>query len=193
MKKKQKNSSLWMKRRLKTLLLTMKLTSLFLLLAVIHVSASTYSQNTKFSLKLSEKTVKDVLLEIEDQSKFHFLYNDEFTDLSRKVSIDVNDAKVNDILDELFAGADITYKLMDNNLIVITPSNADMVQPSRITGRVVDESGMPLPGVTVVEKGTTNGTVTNLDGNYTINVSEGAVLVCWDGPGGSSGNKPGRN
>ena len=176
MKKKQMNASLWIKRRLKTLLLTMKLTSLFLLLAVIHVSASTYSQNTKFSLKLTEKTVKDVLLEIENQSKFHFLYNDEFTDLSRRVSIDVDDVQVDDILDELFSGADLTYKLMDNNLIVITPSKAELAQPSRVTGRVVDQSGTPLPGVTVVEKGTTNGTVTNLDGNYTINVSEGAVL-----------------
>lgn len=177
MKKKQKNSSLWMKRRLKTLLLTMKLTTLFLFLAIFHVSASTYSQNTKFNIKLTEKTIKDVLGEIEDQSQFHFLYNDEFTDLSRKVSIDVNDARVSDILDQLFNEADITYKIMDNNLIVITPANSEMVQPSRITGRVTDDGGMPLPGVTVIEKGTTNGTVTDFEGRYSIDVSEGAVLM----------------
>ena len=177
MKKKQKTSSPWMKRRLKTLLLTMKLTTLFLFLAVFHVSASTYSQNTKFSIKLTEKTVKDVLLEIEDQSQFHFLYNDEYTDLSREVSIDVNNANVSDILDELFSDADITYRIMDNNLIVITPSDVEMVQPSRVTGRVTDESGAPLPGVTVIEKGTTNGTVTSFEGDYTIDISEGAVLL----------------
>lgn len=158
-------------------MLTMKLTTLFLFLAIFHVSASTYSQNTKFNIKLTEKTIKDVLGEIEDQSQFHFLYNDEFTDLSRKVSIDVNDARVSDILDQLFNEADITYKIMDNNLIVITPANSEMVQPSRITGRVTDDGGMPLPGVTVIEKGTTNGTVTDFEGRYSIDVSEGAVLM----------------
>jgi TonB-linked SusC/RagA family outer membrane protein len=177
MKKKQKNPSFWMKRRLKTFLLTMKLTTLFLFLTIFHVSASTYSQNAKFNIKLTEKTVKDVLVEIEEQSQFHFLYNDEFTDLSRKVTIDFNDANVDEILNELFDGKSITYKIMKNNLIVITPSKTETVQPSQISGRVTDKSGMPLPGVTVIEKGTSNGVVTDFGGNYTLSVSEGAVLV----------------
>ena len=171
MKKKQKNSSLWMKRRLKTLLLTMRLTSLFLFLAIFQVSASTYSQNTKFNIKLTEKTVKDVLVEIEDQSQFHFLYNDEFTDLSRKISIDVNNAKVEDILNELFDESDITYKVLSNNLIVITPSKASIVQPARVTGKVIDsKTGEALIGVNVVIKGTTKGTVTDINGNYSLDI-----------------------
>ena len=179
MKKKQKNSSPWMKRRLKTLLLTMKLTTLFLFLAIFHVSASTYSQNTKFNIKLTEKTVKDVLVEIEEQSQFHFLYNDEFTDLSRKISIDVNNVRVEDILNEIFDEADITYRVMDNNLIVITPSNAVVTQPSLVKGKITDSNnGEELIGVNVVIKGTTKGTVTDINGNYALNIEgENPVLI----------------
>ena len=179
MKKKQKNSSLWMKRRLKTLLLTMRLTSLFLFLAIFQVSASTYSQNTKFNIKLTEKTVKDVLVEIEDQSQFHFLYNDEFTDLNRKISIDVNNAKVEDILNELFDESDITYKVLSNNLIVITPSKASIVQPARVTGKVIDsKTGEALIGVNVVIKGTTKGTVTDINGNYSLGIDvDNPILI----------------
>ena len=178
MKKKQKNSPL-RTRRLKTLLLTMKLTSLLLFLAIFQVSASTYSQNTKFNLKLTEKTVKDVLIEIENQSQFHFLYNDEFTDLSRKVSIDVNNAKVQDVLDELFGNSDITYKILSNNLIVITPSKAETVQPAKVSGQVTDsKTGEPLIGVNVVIKGTTKGTVTDVNGNYTLDIDvQNPILV----------------
>jgi TonB-linked SusC/RagA family outer membrane protein len=171
MKKKQKNSSLWMKRRLKTLILTMKLTTLLLFLAIFQVSASTYSQNTKFNIKLTEKTVKDVLVEIEEQSQFHFLYNDEFTDLNRIVSIDVNNVKVQEILDDLFSESDITYKILNNNLIVITPSKASIVQPARVTGKVIDSNtGEALVGVNVVIKGTTKGTVTDINGNYSLDI-----------------------
>ena len=67
-----------------------KLTTLFIFLLVFHVSANSYSQATKFKLKLNERTVKDVLIEIEAQSQFHFLYNDEFTDLNRVVSVDTD-------------------------------------------------------------------------------------------------------
>lgn len=109
---------------IKKLFLIMKLTTLFILLLVIHVSANSYSQATKFKLKLTEKTVKDVLIEIEAQSQFHFLYNDEFTDLNRIVSVNTDDAKVEEILDQVFENSSITYKIMENNLIVLTPSSS---------------------------------------------------------------------
>jgi TonB-linked SusC/RagA family outer membrane protein len=157
----------------------MKLTTLFIFLLVFHVSASSYSQTAKFNLKLTEKTVKDVLIEIEAQSQFHFLYNDEFTDLGRIVTVNTEDAKVEEILDQVFANSSITYRIMENNLIVLTPSTmrAQVVQTVSVKGVVKDSKGVPLPGVTVVEKGTTNGTITNFDGNYSLQVPGNATLV----------------
>ncbi|WP_205461922.1 TonB-dependent receptor [Mangrovibacterium lignilyticum] len=164
---------------IKKLFLIMKLTTLIIFLCVFHVSATTYSQATKFKLRLSEKTVKDVLIEIEEQSQFHFLYNDEFTDLNRVVSVDADNANVEEVLDQIFANSSITYKVMENNLIVLTPSGNEiqLQQVTAVKGLVKDTDGAPLPGVTVVEKGTTNGTITDFDGNYSIEVSAGATLV----------------
>ncbi|RKD92744.1 TonB-dependent receptor [Mangrovibacterium diazotrophicum] len=164
---------------MKKLFLIMKLTTLFTFLIVFHVSASSYSQATKFKLKLNEKTIKDVLIEIEEQSQFHFLYNDEFTDLNRTVTVNTENADVEEVLDQIFANSSITYKVLENNLIVLTPSggNTQVAQSKTVKGNVKDKQGAPLPGVTVVEKGTTNGTITDFDGNYAIEVPTGATLV----------------
>ena len=164
---------------MKKLFLIMKLTTLFIFLIVFHVSASSYSQATKFKLKLNEKTIKDVLIEIEEQSQFHFLYNDEFTDLNRIVTVNTENADVEDVLDQVFANSSITYRVLENNLIVLTPSgsNVQVAQSKTVKGIVKDKQGSPLPGVTVVEKGTTNGTITDFDGNYSIEVPTSATLV----------------
>ncbi len=179
MKKNRINSGWRATSGVKKLFIIMKLTTLIIFLAVFHVSASSYSQATRLKLNLSERTVKDVLIEIEEQSEFHFLYNDEFTDLARKVTVNTEDARIDEILNEIFANSSITYKVMENNLIVLTPSQNQIYnQQSRIVkGIVKDVEGMVLPGVTVVEKGTTNGTITDFEGNYSIEVPAGATLI----------------
>ncbi|MCW0484221.1 SusC/RagA family TonB-linked outer membrane protein [Gaoshiqia sediminis] len=157
----------------------MKLTTLIIFLSVFHVSASIYSQNTKLNINLSGKTVKDVLVEIEEQSKFHFLYNDEFADLDRIVTVNTEEANVEEVLDQIFSNSSVTYKVMKNNLIVLTPSGVNnlAVQSKVVKGVVKDKQGMPLPGVTVLEKGTTNGTITDFDGYYSLEVPADAMLL----------------
>jgi len=115
-------------------------------------------------------------LDIENQSEFRFFYNEQFTDLNRYVKFDIENETIDKVMDELFKSSNFTYKMMENNLIVITPD--DSQQNKTITGSVIDDTGLPLPGVAVIIKGTSNGTVTNTDGKYSIsNVSDNATLV----------------
>lgn len=179
MKKKQECLSVCKTVRLKMLFRTMKLTTLLIILSVFYVSAGVYSQNTKFNFRMTERTVKDVLVEIEENSQFHFLYNDEFADLNRRITIHADDSGIEEILDQIFANSEITWKVMDNNLIVLTPGNISVNQSGVVKGTIVDAStGISLVGVNIFIKGTTKGTVTDIDGNYTLKVEgENPVLV----------------
>ncbi len=153
----------------KKLLQIMKLTIIISCLFAVSVSASTYSQNTRMSIDIKNKSIRDVLKTIENQGKFRFLYNDKFSDLNNTVTITLNDKTIDEILLAVFDKTEVTYKLLENNLIVITPSS--FYQEIKITGVVADAAGNPLPGVNIIEKGTQNGTTTDIDGKYAINVS----------------------
>ncbi|MGV8091173.1 MAG: TonB-dependent receptor [Mangrovibacterium sp.] len=160
----------------------MKLTFFILMICLMKVSATVYSQATKFSFNVQGKQVFDVLKEIEDQSDFRFVYQREQVDVTKKVDLKVTDETVETILEKLFVGQDISCKVLQDNLIVIAPRSITYpgaVQQSRtISGKVTDASGTLLPGVSVVVKGTTQGTVTDPDGNYTlVNVPGNATLV----------------
>ncbi len=181
----KKNECFFRERKfpgLQKVLRIMKLTIFLLLTSVISVFASkTYSQTKVLHLDMTNSTVKEVLQNIEDQSEFVFMYSEKLVDVKRKVSINIEDKKVNEVLDELFAGTDVDYKVKDRFILLTTPEvteNEFMVQQQTISGIVTDESGQPMPGVTVVIKGTTQGTVTNASGNYSFSIiSENAVLV----------------
>ncbi len=168
---------IWKKR-----LRIMKLTFLFLMIGLMHVSASVYSQSTKLTLEMRNKKVVEVLDEIEKQSEFRFAYSSELIDINRKVSVNINDKKIERTLDVIFEGTGVSYVLQDRHIMLYPEKmdgkvNADGVQQKTISGKVSDEAGEPLPGVTVIIRGTTNGTVTNMDGNYSIsNVPEDATL-----------------
>lgn len=160
----------------------MKLLCLFMFVALFQVSASVYSQSTKLNISGNNLTLEEVFGKIENQSEFSFIYNLKQIDLSKKVDVDFKNQTVEKILEEILGGTNITYTV-NNRLIVVhrdgeTSTLLSAVdQQKSITGKVTDEQGLPLPGVTVLIKGTTNGTVTNMDGNYTIsNLPDGATL-----------------
>ena len=167
-------------------LLTMKLTLIFLIACFMKLSATAYSQNTKFKSDVMNKRIVDVLREIEDISNFRFFYQREQIDVEKKVNINITGKIIEEILPELFAGQEVTFDVRQDNLILIKTqstesNNSDLLaqqQPREVSGKVTDAAGQPLPGVTVIVKGSTQGTVTNTDGIYTIhNVSENATLV----------------
>ncbi|WP_346863215.1 TonB-dependent receptor [uncultured Draconibacterium sp.] len=157
----------------------MKLTFLFLLIGLMHVTASVYSQSTKLTLEMRNKKVVEVLDEIERQSEFRFAYSSELIDMNRKVSVDLSEKKIEETLDVIFEGTGVTYVLHDRHIMLYPKEMNSRLegQQDAISGIVTDENKEPLPGVTVVVKGTTKGTVTNFEGKYTLSdVAKGDVL-----------------
>ncbi|MQY80039.1 MAG: SusC/RagA family TonB-linked outer membrane protein [Bacteroidetes bacterium] len=172
---KRNSNYLW---RIKKILLVMKLTLIAFFLCTLQVSASLYSQTKHFDLLMKDVSVKEVLKTIESQSDFRFFYNDELSDLNRLVSLDIRKNNVEDILIDLFDHTDVSYKVLDNNLIVITPTTL-IAQQLKVSGTITDgTNNEPLIGVNITIEGTTEGTVTDINGNYSIEVpSKDAVLV----------------
>ncbi|MDB4582585.1 TonB-dependent receptor [Draconibacterium sp.] len=147
---------------------------LILLLAiVINVQASIYSESVKFDLKMKKVSLKEVFQTITDQSEFKFVYNNDIVDDKQKVSVTSEDARVEEILDEILPKQNLEYRVIDKQVIVF-PAESKATTPAvgqqekTVTGTVVDEGGGPLPGASVVLKGTTVGVVTNIDGQYAL-------------------------
>ena len=158
----------------------MKLSFFALVVSVVQVLAvNSYSQTTRLSLDVNNSSIKDVLNQIEEKSEFYFIYDASLIDVSKVISIKVENKSVSDILDEVFKGSDVIYRIVDRQIAVTSkfPANSEQ-QKITVSGKVTDSTNAPLPGVTVVVKGTTNGTITDFDGKYTLaNVPVDALLV----------------
>lgn len=178
MKKKKECQSYWQKNGLTKIVLTMKFTLLLLLITSAQVFATVYSQTTKLSINLQNVSITDILEKIEDQSEFRFLYNDNLIDNTNDLKVSFNQKSVNEILDMILTGTSSTYTVLENNLIVIKPAKITVQQSKTVKGKVTSKDGEPLIGATVMVKGTTSGTVTDVNGNYTLAVpSDDAVLI----------------
>ena len=143
------------------------------------VPVSSYSQDTKLSLSVANTSIKQVLTEIEENSEFYFVYNNNLVNVERKVSIDVNKWKISKILDAIFENDEVVFSLLDRQIIISPKSMAGVKKAlqNTVVGVVVDEFDGPLPGVSVMVKGTSKGTVTDFDGKYTIAASSDDTLV----------------
>ena len=156
------------------------LLSLCLSLGQPFVSASTAQT---VSINIPKGTISEVFKAIENQSEYKFFYNEKQVDLNQQVNVVTEKDNIENVLDDVFKNTDITYKIV-NNHIVLTNSrvksnstNAVNQQTRQIRGKVISPSAEPLIGVNVIVKGTTNGTTTNVNGEYTLdNVPVGAVL-----------------
>lgn len=166
--------SLW--RNSQRIPLYMRFFVLFLACSVsLAYATGTYAQNAKISIRLQNKTVKEVLKEIENQTDFNFFFNNKHIDVNRQVSVSADGGNVSDILDEIFRGTGVTYSVSDKTIVLsATPQQSGKVQ---VKGTVTDTEGNPFVGATVMEVGSNaNGMVTDIDGNFTLQVAEGATL-----------------
>lgn len=157
------------------MLLLMKFTVALLLITTWQVSAKTYSQD-RITIKLESTELKTALKQIEKKSIYRFLYNDDVVSSNRKVSVNATNALVTDVLTDMLNETPLTYKVLENNLVVITQKNF-VVQDVKVTGIVKGPDGQPIPSVTVKVKGSNAATSTDAAGTYSINVPDGATLV----------------
>ena len=161
--------------------LTMRLIVFLFFVSLIHVSASVYSQKTKLNIKLENATLQQVFSAIQEQSEFDFFYKNEQIPANARISIQYQDEAIEVVLDKILKGTGLTYHLMDKDIVISTNGAAKSEilsqQQKTVTGKVTDTSNSPLPGVSVVIKGTTTGTITDFDGNYSLgNVPVNATL-----------------
>jgi len=174
---------------LKKLIMELKVVILIVLVSASNIFAlNSYSQTAKVTLDIENKTLEQVMDEIEQQSEFYFIFNQNQIDVGRIVNIEAEDKLISEILPDLFKGIDINYSVEDRKiLLTANPLDTDSEkilleiasQQSSISGTVTDAAtGDPLPGVTVMVKGTTLGTLSDGTGKFSITIpGKEAILV----------------
>lgn len=163
-------------------LLAMKITLMLIVLNVMQLSASVYSQNTKLDLNMTNQSLVEVFKEIRNNSDFTFVYDLEDVETVKTLDIDQRGATVEEILDNCLLNTNLNYEIIDKVVIIkqkeIVAPKPTQQKKKVIVGSVMDGNGNPLPGVSVVIKGSNTGVATDIDGNYTLKVdNENIVLV----------------
>ena len=158
----------------------MRLTLAFLLMACLHVSAAGYAQSN-ITLHLKSVELRKALIAIEKKTDYRFLFNEELLNKKPRINIDVVETPVPQVLDQLLENTGITYKVLENKLVVLKDLSEEAsltdLRDIRVTGRVTTLNGDPLAGVSITVKGTRTGTTTDPLGNYALTVPDNAVLV----------------
>ncbi|MDR2389504.1 MAG: TonB-dependent receptor [Tannerellaceae bacterium] len=156
----------------------MRLISLLLTICVFCAyAADTHSQNARVSIHKRIAPLDEILNEIESQTDYLFVYNNQ-VNVNRKVSLRVKGKPVSYVLSHLLRNTDIDYSMEGTHIVLSKRGDITRTQQAtrRISGLVTDVTGEPIIGANVVEKGTSNGTITATDGKFTLEVSSGAVL-----------------
>lgn len=160
-------------------LLIMKLTTLLLMLNFVQLCAIGFSQEERFTLKAERIPIRELFDRVESESNYKFLYRSEYLN-DKFVTLDAREVSLENLLTLAFTDSEMTYQILDDKLIVVTPKSlASSSQQIKITGKVTDAStGEPLPGVNILIEGTLQGVISNADGTYAIEVpGAGSALV----------------
>uniref|UniRef100_UPI003216C96D TonB-dependent receptor n=1 Tax=uncultured Draconibacterium sp. TaxID=1573823 RepID=UPI003216C96D len=149
---------------------------------------NSYSQSAKLSLDLKNATLKELIEAIESQSSFIFVYYDSVVDLEKPINVNVTNQSVEKILNKVFKSTDKTYRIYDRQIVIgekelltdelsVHPVELQATQDEKIKGKITDDEGKPLPGVTITIVGTTRGVITDNDGTYSIEARPTDKLV----------------
>ncbi len=168
------------------ILRVMKLVTLLMLLGFMHVSANIYSQSADIHLDIEQLSLKEVIEHIQEQTVFNFFYSSEDIEGVMVREVKLEGASLEKTLDQCLKGTSLNYEIKHKAVILkkdapLQPENKESKQEQNnvvVSGAVKAKDGSPIPGVTVIIKGTTKGTITDFDGNYSIKgVTNGDVLV----------------
>lgn len=145
--------------------------------ALLCLNFSIYGQS--ISLKINNVSVKKAITELQEKSGYSFVYIAGDIDTNKTVSVDADE--LNEAITQILKGQNVSYEIQDKNIVIKkrnAPSQAATSDKKRkVSGTVKDINGQPVIGANITEKGTANGTITDLDGNYTLEVSDDGTLV----------------
>jgi len=160
--------------------LIMKLIVVLMILGSLQVQAAGITGGSKLNFNFKDVSIEEIFKEIENQSDYRFLYRNETIE-NKRVTVNAKNDGIEEVLSRALADADIEFTILENNLVVIKPAAKKLVlQGVTVTGKILSATdNSPLPGVNVVEKGTQNGTVTDLDGNYSIIVAGKESVIAF--------------
>jgi TonB-dependent starch-binding outer membrane protein SusC len=164
-------------QRTKKLFNIMRISFVLLFVLILHISASINSQSVKLNFSVTNLKVKDVLKLIEGQSNYRFFYNYDLDFLDKELTLSSHGDDVNTILDNIFRNSTITYKLLENNVVIIAPQVN--FQQRRVSGHITDSNGEPMIGVNITIKGTNIGVICDNEGKYSIEIPSGAVTLVF--------------
>ena len=176
-----------MKKKLRNAILT--LMRVFLLLITIGLTsayANTVFGQVKVDIDVKSASIEDLFKEIQNTSDYIFFYKDNVLKNNKKISLKLRNVEVSKILDQAFLNTDLTYSIVEKQIVVKKIENKtsksskdedNQVQEKTVSGTVTDNYGQPLPGVNILIQGTTKGVQTDFDGKYSIAVNQGSVLV----------------
>ncbi len=156
---------------LKKLLRMARLTLILLMAGFMQVAAKSYSQNAKLSLELYNATIAEILNGIEEQSDYRFFYDNSQVDLSKRLNFETDSKTIGEVLGQLFTGTQITYEILGRRILLkpnVSFAGFNQAKQRKVTGKVTAATNEPIPGVTILIKGTKVGTITDMDGNYSL-------------------------
>ena len=162
--------------KVKKLLIMTKFCLFFVVLS-LQLQANVYSQQERISLKFDHISAHKLFVEIEKITDYSFVY--KYTDVSelKDLNVDFNNTKVAEIIEFCLKGTNLSYSLINNHIVIKKTYDKNDEKKKEIKGKVVDEKGNPLPGVTLIVKGTQVGTATNTNGEFIIPASIGETLI----------------
>ena len=178
---------------LKHILKIMRITVFFLFFSILFSQAvNSYSQETKLTLNLKSTSIKEVCRQIERSTDYIFVFSDNSERMmDKKVSVTADSEDIEKVLNNVFSNTGLIYRILDKQIVVYesgervlakqvenSTSEITVQQPAKkhITGRIIDVNGEAVIGANVVEAGTTNGTVTDVDGNFSLDVENNATI-----------------
>ena len=145
------------------------------LVCTLNVQANVFSQHTKFDIAMKNVTVSEVLCYLEEISKYRFVYDSDAIDRMQRVDVEMKGTKLETVLESIFVKSGFSFVIEDGVVIIREAGKKQITagilpQSRKITGRVRDHGSHPLPGVTVVLKGTSVGVVTDVDGHFKMDL-----------------------
>ncbi|MDR2449238.1 MAG: SusC/RagA family TonB-linked outer membrane protein, partial [Prevotellaceae bacterium] len=153
-----------------------KILHLVILAALLAIAMASHAQSTQVNIQVKDVMVKEILKMIEAQSEYRFFYSDDLTYINKKITLNAVSRTIKSVLDEVLRSSDLTYKIEENNLIILVPIQ-QMQKDNSVTGTITDTGGEPVIGATIVVKGAKTATISDINGKYKITIpNEKAIL-----------------